>query len=200
MKLQLKPQLRPIPNFPDYFASDDGEIYSMKPINQFTQIPEKPRMLKKSLDKDGYFRVTLRKDKSAVIRRVSALILETFVSSRPDGMLACHGINGKRNNSINNLYWGSPSRNSGLDKIRDGTMQNGEKNGFAKLTEAQVREIKRLYSSYGKNGLTQQELAKKFNISDTTIYQIVRGITWKHTRLNLKLKLEYSNACIEERF
>lgn len=58
------------------------------------------------------------------------------------------------------------------DSIIDGTNCVGERNGFSKLTEAQVREIK---ASDKRN----YELAKDYNIHPNTISDIIRGKTWK---------------------
>lgn len=51
----------------------------------------------------------------------------------------------------------------------------GEAHGCAKLKEAQVSEIRTLYSL---GGLTQRALAAKFSVSQRTINKIVRRIGW----------------------
>lgn len=56
----------------------------------------------------------------------------------------------------------------------------------AKLTEADVCEIKRLYASTENWPLrhpdrwTQPKLGVKFGVHSTIIHDIVRGVTWKH--------------------
>jgi len=89
---------------------------------------------------------------------------------------ACHGPSGKADNSVTNLYWGSPARNQ-EDRIRDRTSNQGERQWRSKLVAAQVQEIRRLYSA---GGTTQRQLAAKFNVRQGTIKDIVRRITWKH--------------------
>jgi len=52
----------------------------------------------------------------------------------------------------------------------------GENHTFSKLKTEQVLEIQQLL----KNGITQKELAKKYNVNQVTISDIKRKITWKH--------------------
>jgi DNA-binding XRE family transcriptional regulator len=56
----------------------------------------------------------------------------------------------------------------------------GEKNGFAKLTEVQVRQIKQLLAK-GKS--TQKTISSQFNISRETISSIKNGRRWKEARI-----------------
>lgn len=56
-------------------------------------------------------------------------------------------------------------------------MARGEASGLSKLTEAKVREIRRLRA---EEGLTQVELAARFGMSRTPIADILAGRTWRH--------------------
>lgn len=51
----------------------------------------------------------------------------------------------------------------------------GEQHGNAKLTDRQVRLIK-----YRLNALTTREVADSFRLSFNTIWDIRKGITWRH--------------------
>jgi hypothetical protein len=53
----------------------------------------------------------------------------------------------------------------------------GEKNGNAKLTENQVKEIRQLYA---RGSITLKELGMKFGAGLSTIGYIVNHKTWKH--------------------
>jgi len=57
-----------------------------------------------------------------------------------------------------------------------GTFKKGEKHPKAKLTEKQVIEIKKLI----KQGLSNVNIAKKFNTKAYTISNIKRGVRWSH--------------------
>ena len=51
----------------------------------------------------------------------------------------------------------------------------GEKNGNAKLTVVDVKQIKGLYA---KGGYTYESLAALSNVSKAQIYRIIKGISW----------------------
>ncbi len=53
----------------------------------------------------------------------------------------------------------------------------GESQGCAKLTNAQVAEIRALYAA---GGISQRQLAAKFNVHHGLIYQVVNRKIWKH--------------------
>jgi predicted transcriptional regulator len=51
----------------------------------------------------------------------------------------------------------------------------GERVNNAKLTEGDVREIRRL-----SGRLTQKALAERFGVSQPAIHSVVSGKTWRH--------------------
>jgi hypothetical protein len=55
------------------------------------------------------------------------------------------------------------------------TQPKGEKHANAKLTNAQAKQIRKLYS----NGMTQVVLAKKFGVSQRVVSLVVRGESYK---------------------
>ncbi len=171
--------MKPIPNFPGYFADEQGNIYSIK-----TSHPgffrDKPILLKACHHKGG--RKSTHISERGIIKPISnaVLVLETFVSPRPKGMLACHGIRGCQDDSLDNVYWATQSQNNGIDETRDGTDQNGEKSYAHKITEKDVRFIRTHYSPGGINGLTQKRLADMFQLNQGTISKIILRKKWKH--------------------
>lgn len=58
----------------------------------------------------------------------------------------------------------------------------GEKNGQAILTEAQVLSIRKIFDTAKEQGVRMQhkQLAKLFNVSTQTITKIVNRNTWRH--------------------
>jgi DNA-binding transcriptional regulator YiaG len=60
------------------------------------------------------------------------------------------------------------------DRIRDGTTNKGERSNTAKLTSAQVLDIRT------RVGETQSKLAEEFGVSKRTISDTIRRRTWKH--------------------
>ena len=77
----------------------------------------------------------------------------------------------------NHLSWKTRKENH-ADKYRDGTDQNGEANGAAKLSTDQVEEIRRRYKGRGF-GPTQKELAAEYGVTRGNVGHIVRGATRK---------------------
>lgn len=73
------------------------------------------------------------------------------------------------------LFLGSIEDNT-EDMMLKNRQAKGSKHSHAKLTEADVLNIKKLF----KAGATQKELCKQFNMSSGSISLIVRGITWRH--------------------
>lgn len=74
--------------------------------------------------------------------------------------------------SPNHLSWKTPSGNQ-ADKIIHGTDMSGEKSPNAKLSAAQVGEIRALLGQMRKT-----EIAKMFGVSTTQIARIETGQTW----------------------
>ncbi len=168
-----------IPDFPDYFVDTDGNVYSMKPVNQNSPRPIVPKKFKKRLRGDYNF-VGLRKDGLIYQVNVGVLVLSTFVSPRPNGMVVCHGEKGRLDDSLANLSWNSHKHNCLVDKLRDGTMANGIKNGNHTLTEEAVRKIRSEYCRNGIGGPGAKKLSQKYNVNLSTIQRIVKRQTWKH--------------------
>ena len=65
------------------------------------------------------------------------------------------------------------------DAIRRGRKARGERSNIAKLTEAQVREIKDRYKPY--RGVYSQ-MGREYNVDPETIRHIISGKNWKHVQ------------------
>ena len=81
-----------------------------------------------------------------------------------------------KNNSIDNLYWGTAKENK-ADAYRNGKVGLGEASPNVKLTEKKVRKIRKMYST---GEYTQQEIANLFSVTQPMIGCIVRRNNWKH--------------------
>lgn len=162
-----------IPEYPGYAASDDGRIWSCrrKTIRKWRE------MRNNGLDRQGYYRVTLNiggnRQRYVFIHR---LILLAFVGPPRDGQwCCCHGDGTRTNNRLDNLRWGDAFDNMN-DKVQHGTDPRGDRNPMAKLTEADVIQIRELAAKR----YDYFELAARFGVVEGTIHQIVRRTTWKH--------------------
>ncbi|KKN26578.1 hypothetical protein LCGC14_0873460 [marine sediment metagenome] len=93
----------------------------------------------------------------------------------PDGMECRHLDGNPANNHSDNLRW-----NTHMVNIRDrnlhGTTNEGSRNGHAKLTEQQVRQIVYIHRT---ELFTQEEIGGQFGISGVTVCEIVNKKKWK---------------------
>jgi len=137
------------------------------------------RILKQSLDGTGRPQVTLCLRGKQTHFLVSHLVADAFLppKSSTDQVLR-HLNDNPTDNRVENLAWGTYSDNA-MDAFRNGKRHSprGTANGRAKLTKADVLEIRRLYAT-GK--FTQRELALKFGVLPSVISKIVLRKIWKH--------------------
>lgn len=126
------------------------------------------------IDCGGYRRIDLQGGSSGRRRvRVHHLVLEAFLCPRPDGMECRHLDGDPQNNRLENLCWGTSSENS-LDAVCHGRNPRGEKNGYSKLTESQVKAV-RVRLSQGEKHV---DIAADLGVVRSTISSIARGRNW----------------------
>jgi hypothetical protein len=90
-------------------------------------------------------------------------------------MEACHNDGSPNNNLSSNLRWATHTSNM-RDRSLHGRNPEGERSPLAKLTDAQVAEIRAAYYP----GCNKARMARQYGVTDGTIYCIVLGKTWKH--------------------
>ena len=166
-------QWRTIPDWDQYEVNDQGDVRSLDRKDRNRVI--KGRVLKGS--RSGTYRtVSLSRDGKVKTFRVQELVAAAFLGPRPNGMYICHGPKGSFDNSIDNIYYAPPSRNAGDDRLRDGTSNQGEQNGHAKMTAEKVIELRKLAAA----GMGSESLGKRFGISRQGARQIIARRTWRH--------------------
>lgn len=79
----------------------------------------------------------------------------------------------KMNPALSNLRYATRAENE-ADKIAHGTRTIGSRSSLAKLTEDQVREIRRRASE------PREEIAREFGCSKSNIGDIIRRRSWAH--------------------
>lgn len=115
-----------------------------------------------------------------------ALIL--YTNEINEDLFVLHSCDNPRCCNPYHLRWGTPHENT-QDCINRGRKTDppknntnppvhyGEDNNKSILNAEKVKEIRKIYQN-GK--FTQKELSKKFNVSKSTIAQVVNYKTWKH--------------------
>ena len=164
-----------IPGYEGYQVSNYGRVKNNKT----------GKILKPYLTR-GYLRVSLYNESGRKCKLVHRLVAEAFLPN-PDNKSDVNHINGcKTDANVCNLEWVSASENmfhahsSGLRPVLN---TQGENNGFSKLTEAQVREIKKLLV---QGNLTQKTISSQFNVSRESISSIKNGRRWQDVVLPTK--------------
>ena len=128
----------------------------------------------------GYLRVSLYNESGRKCKLVHRLVAEAFLPN-PDNKSDVNHINGcKTDANVCNLEWVSASENMSHahnNRLRPLVNTQGENNGFAKLTEAQVIQIKHLLA---EGSITQKAIGSQFNVSLSTVKDIKSGKRWGH--------------------
>lgn len=125
-----------------------------------------------------YLSVQLRKFKKSKKIRIHRIVAEAFLPNPLKKLDVNHKDGNKYNNKLDNLEWATRSENmkhaynSGIS-----TPLKGVQKCNAKLTEKDVLFIKRQSKS-----ITAEILAKKFDVSTGTIYNVRCQRTWKHIK------------------
>jgi hypothetical protein len=160
---------RPVSNFENYEVSNTGQIR-----NTHTGF-----ILKPYLKPTGYRYVLVRRGgrlgRNAKIM-IHRAVLTAFLRA-PNPKEETRHLNGNpADNRIENLSWGTHLENVS-DTRRHGHLPIGERSGSAKLTEADVRDIRRLYGT-----ISIRKLGNRFGVSHTVIRRAALGINWGHVR------------------
>jgi hypothetical protein len=174
-------EIRPVVEFPSsgYWVGEDGSFWTNCPPKRgFGRgDPVWRRLATHTRPRNGYVTCSFRPAArgKVVTRYLHDLVLEAFAGPRPDGFQCLHGVGGPSDNRIGNLLWGTAKANSN-DPIHLGRLPRGDRHHNAKLNRNKVAEIRREYAA---GGVTQKELAKRYEISQSAVSLVVRGVLWK---------------------
>ncbi len=162
----------PIPGWEGYYeAGADGSIWSVG----HNWRGSGRRALKAFVNPGGYLKVRLSMpDGTRVNRTVHRLVAATFNGPRPPGYEIRHLNGDKLDNRALNLAYGTAQENAADRDAHDRTAR-GSRNGFAKLTEAQIPQIRALAA----DGVTQRAIAARFGVNQRTVWRALHG-GWAH--------------------
>jgi len=135
-------------------------------------------VLKNPISPTGYYTTILSRDGKAYSLKVHRIVLEAFKGGPRGDRNYVNHINGdKLDNRPGNLEWvtnGENSRHARLTGLTPDGKRGAEANG-AKLTEAQVTEIRKLLASRELKGY---QIAERYGVSPATITRIKQGHTY----------------------
>jgi hypothetical protein len=99
--------------------------------------------------------------------------------SIPKGLFVCHHCDNRKCINPNHMFLGTNQDNVD-DMVNKGRnfIPKGEKQGSAKLTEEQVMEIRRLYTTL--ECTSREILGKLYNVSSRQISAIINREYWRH--------------------
>ncbi len=115
-----------------------------------------------SCGRDGYLDVTLRKEGTRKAFRVHKLVALAWIGPYPPYQQVRHGPNGKLDNSVGNLCYGTVLENS-RDRARDGTM----------FKDKSIKGVRR---GDGVEFVTMADAARESNCDPSNIGACCRGV------------------------
>ena len=132
-------------------------------------------ILRPKVDNDGYLCVHLFRNGKGKMFRVNRLVAQIFIANEEAKPEVDHAYAVKLDNYFENLRWATSLENKKFaEEIGRGNAK-GSDDSQAKLTNAQVEYIR----NYPDN-LTHPQLAKRFNVSPSTIRLAQIGQSYKH--------------------
>lgn len=197
---------KPLPNYETMYAvSSLGQVRNIRLGGT-----RRGHILSPQIDKRGYIACYLWDGSNRHIGLVHRLVAAAFIGPCPIGLQVNHKDGVKANNHPDNLEYVTSKENH-AHAIRMGLAPTGDRNGsrthperlrrganhpcslrpeniirgsrsgMAKITEADVVEIRRLWALGWKKGMrTLASIGVMFGISKGSTYQIVHRQTWKH--------------------
>jgi hypothetical protein len=156
---------RPVSGYPNYQVSRDGQVRSLV----------RNRMLAQVRGPRGYLTVNLYRDGRARCFLVHRLVAAAFLGPIPPGFEVNHKTGDKSNNCADALEIVTPEQNW-RHAVRSGLMRRGEKNPKARVTEADVKDIRRRRAE----GARVRDLARQYDLSERAVYLILHRETWRH--------------------
>jgi hypothetical protein len=168
-------EYRDVIGFPGYRVGDDGSVWSCRaPGGGFAAQWSKLSFSGRS---SGYAIVYTGSCAGPKRRLMGHLVLEAFVGPRPPGMECCHfPDNDPSNNRLVNLRWDTHANNM-QDKVCSGTQPRGESHCFAKVTESQVRDMRRVRR---ETGASYAAIGRRYGITASNACAIINRKTWTH--------------------
>ena len=165
----VQEEWRPVIGFEGWYSvSNKGRVRRERPVPG----TRKGKILKPQTTR--YARVILSCNNQIKALAVHRLVAAVFLGPLPHGHQLHHKNGNKLDNRIENLEYVTPSQNIRY-AFRDGLKHYGELHHQAKLTNAEVRKIKRL-----KGKRSTECVAQQYGVTSTAIYLIWKGLNRRY--------------------
>ena len=125
---------------------------------------------------NGYASLTLSMNNVHKTKTVHRLVAEHFIPNPLNLKQVNHKNNIRNNNCVKNLKWGTHKSNS-EDAVESGLYNRGNKHYLSKMTPEKVIAIRKEYIPWK---VSSRDLAKKYNIAQGSVMQILKRKTWTH--------------------
>ena len=161
-----------------YEVSDCGNVRSLPTIiREIRPFVRKGKILKPEIGRFGYCRVALYCDGRQSRQLIHRLVLVAFDRPPGQGEECNHKDFDKTNNRRSNLEWVTRSKNVRWTvEAGRANSPTGERHGGAKLSEEDVRTIRRRLRS----GDRQRTVAAAYGVTQSIVSDIHRGVSWTH--------------------
>lgn len=172
-----------------YEVSDLGDVRSLDrpakckdPFGREAKRVLYGRVLKKTKDVSGYYRIDMKygqRRKNALVHRLIAM---AFIENTENKPCINHKDGDKTNNALSNLEWCTHQENmthAGGLGVMCGRSGPGEKSPAAKITEAQAEDIKRRIAS----GDRLVDIAQDYPVGKSAVAEIKAGRAWGHVQI-----------------
>lgn len=177
--------LRPVPDWPDYYAGDDGHLYSIKrgiPRRLRGRRGPRKRYLKVNVYKEGMTKIRTFADGRTyrVLRPIAVFVHQMIAAAwlppapSPDHQVD-HIDQVHENNVPTNLQWLTQTENTRRYWELNPTAGRGSKHSKAKLTETDIPAIRAL-----RGLVTGRRVAEMWGVSEVTVSHIWCGRRWQH--------------------
>lgn len=159
-----------------YEVSNLGRIRSLARVTRHgrTRIGKALSICEKSR-----YRYVVLSNNTKTTKRISILVCTAFNGPKPSALHEVNHEDGdKHNDRASNLEWATKARNQ-QHACETKLRPLGEQSYQSKLTNDQVREIRRLYSA---GGITGKALGAQFSVSKSAIEKILTRKNWKYIK------------------
>lgn len=160
----------PWPSNPTYVVSSEGRVKRNTYVSTHGQ-RYKERMLNGSLHEDEYIFISVLIDGQRRQIPKHRMVAETFIENPLDKPEVNHKDGNKQNNRVGNLEWVTRQENM-IHSVQTGLSPVNVHTYTGKFTKEQREQI---IEEYSLCNISKRELAKKYNVSHSTICSITNG-------------------------